>query len=127
MEYEISWFIHQRVVQSQIRGHASIKALVAFSDALAETFLDAGRAPVHLLLDVTLLESAPSSLERIEYALRSSLSHDSIGEIILIGGHKAVTSFLIEAAAEASGCRLHAVDRIQEADTILHTLIYGAV
>ncbi len=77
MPFTTQWLQENRIIRTQLLGKLSEQEAKEMSAAHAQ-LLDAGTAPVHLVVDVTGLDSIPINL-RQNTAMGEYLRHPSLG------------------------------------------------
>ncbi|MEP7293153.1 MAG: hypothetical protein ABI835_15325 [Chloroflexota bacterium] len=84
MPFTSAWIEPNRIIRTELSGKLSDQEAKEMSDAHA-TFLDAGTAPIHLIVDVTRLDAIPINL-RQNTSMGEYLRHPSLGWTVLVGG-----------------------------------------
>lgn len=84
MPFTTDWLQENRIIRTQLTGKLTEQEAKEMSDAHAR-FLDAGTAPIHLVVDVTKLDAIPINL-RQNTSMGEYLRHPSLGWTVLVGG-----------------------------------------
>ncbi len=82
MAFELSWVIPSRVLLIEVEGVIPTDELLRLV-AEVHTHVDAGQAPVHMLIDATNLINRPINLQELSQ-LSKSMNHESIGWSVMV-------------------------------------------
>ncbi|MBA3869957.1 MAG: hypothetical protein H0X30_12490 [Anaerolineae bacterium] len=116
MSYELSWIIPSRVLLIELEGTVPTDEMIRLnSESLAH--VDAGQAPVHILIDATNLNNTPVNLHELS-ELSKTMHHEGIGWLILINPAKMV-SFATSILSKLLQKKMKSADSIQEALMLL--------
>lgn len=80
--------------------------------------LDAGDAPVHLLIDVSQMGSIPSNIMKVQQTF-TYLRHPALGWSLFIGEMNALTRLVVSVTNQVSGLDIKLVNTLEEALLLL--------
>ena len=118
MPFITNWLQENRIIRTQLTGKLTEQEAKDMSDAHAK-FLDAGAAPVHLIVDVTRLEAIPINL-RQNTSMGEYLRHPSLGWTVLVGGSTLV-NFMVSVLGQVFHMKQARRETLQEALAFLAT------
>ena len=122
MAYELSWVIPSRVLLIELEGTVPTDEMIRLnSESLAH--VDAGQAPVHILIDATKLNNTQVNLHELSQ-LSKTMHHDGIGWLILINPAKMV-SFATSIVSKLLQKKMKSAESIEEALTILQKVDFS--
>jgi hypothetical protein len=117
MGYQVQWYLEQRVVLVTLSGHLSMDEILQMH-ATTGHMVETGSAPVHILVDVTTLQSHPTNIREIAQA-SGYLSHANMGWAILINPSR-ITQFVVTLVGGVTKVKNKSVHSIEEALKVLH-------
>ena len=82
MESLLDWYIPKRIIISRPIGEQTIETVEENNGNLLK-LLDAGKAPIHIILDARHITKVPTSLLKLSNAT-SFLKHPAIGWVVAI-------------------------------------------
>lgn len=92
------WLEEPRIILTQLSGQLSGEEAQQLS-AAQEEFLNTGQAPVHIVVDLTDMESIPTNL-RDYLTMGSYLRNPALGWVVLVGGNVLV-NFILQVLSQA--------------------------
>lgn len=126
MAHTAKWLIEGRVALVKIVGDLSIEALGAMSDEIIQ-YLEAGQAPVHLLIDDEELGRPPIRVATIR-KVALFLKHENLGWQVAIGDVNPIANYIVPVVIKLAGVQLvrrktqeDAMAFLQEHDLTLKT------
>jgi hypothetical protein len=116
MPFTTQWLQENRIIRTQLVGKLSEQEAREMSEAHAN-FLDKGTAPIHLVVDVTKLDSIPINL-RQNTSMGEYLRHPSLGWTVLVGGSTLV-NFMVSVLGQVFHMKQARRESVEEAITFL--------
>src|SRR5215207_7753219 len=116
MPFTTDWLQQNRIIRTQLVGKLTEQEAKDMSEAHAK-FLDAGTAPVHLIVDVTKLDAIPINL-RQNTSMGEYLRHPSLGWTVLVGGSTLV-NFMVSVLGQVFHMKQARRETVEEALTFL--------
>jgi len=113
MPYEFEWRIEGRVLYERAYGSFSLEELRQFNEEVTVYVASSTTPPVHLVVDLTGLETYPTNLREVIGTMRRRETK-KIGWTIIITEH-IVMRFLASMAVQIAGVRLRTFTKVQDA------------
>ena len=117
MPAETSWYIEKHVINSRFYGTVTADDITRQQDDLS-AFIAAGESPLHLLMDVRDVQSAPSDFRKILPALRQFGDDRQIVSALLISD-STLQNFLSVLASRFIGIPVRTFKTMEQADQFL--------
>jgi hypothetical protein len=116
MAFRTTWIEDNRIIYTELTGTLTTQEAQEMSDTHAK-FLNEGKAPVHLIVDITNLETVPTSL-RQNASMGGYLRHSSLGWTVLIGG-SVLVNFMVSVLGQVFKFRYSKRETLEGAMTYL--------
>lgn len=113
MAFQVSWFLDRRIIALQLSG-AFTNEEISPAEQTIEEHVQAGIAPVHMLVDISTLEQFPTSLNQLRKST-PYLRHPNFGWLIVIGSNHALVGFLVSTLTQLAHVNLRMVSDWNEA------------
>lgn len=117
MAAKMSWYFGSKVVLCALSGRVTPDDLKQIDNQAAQ-YLNQGKAPVHVFVDVRKLEKFPRNLFQVKTILQTLRSRP-LGWEVLIGRQTLLVRFVAWLVAQASGTHLQMVDTLEQAVAFL--------
>ncbi len=112
MLYEVSWHQDKRIIYCRMSGAIDLEVATVVSNKLEE-FIKAGQPLVHMLMDLTDLQSFPTNITKLN-AINQHLQNAKLGWIVVVGGNS-LTKFLVNILSQIIKFRVTQRATISEA------------
>jgi hypothetical protein len=123
MPYKLSWYHENYVVYAAVIGKFTATEFEAYGQELVERFLDPASHPIHIISDVSQMESFPTQVWTAIRATEPWLRHPQLGRIALLSeGSSSMLRFLLSAVQQIVPIRYHMVVTPGEALMLLQQL-----
>jgi hypothetical protein len=86
--YTFTWLVPQRVLMAELGGVASLEDIEQ-ADKVVINMLDAGIAPVHIIVNCSTLTRVPVNLTQVQ-ARMTHLNHANLGKVAAYGVNRYV-------------------------------------
>jgi hypothetical protein len=113
MPYNISWYIPDRVIHEEFYGTVNLEEVEQIQHIFA-AYLDLGKAPVHVLVDMTRLEEYPKSVSQLKSAM-VMMNNQNLGWVVIINQNP-VLKFLTSVMTQltVSNVRFRLFDTLED-------------
>lgn len=119
--YDFTWLVPERVIGGTLRGVATLESIEAM-DKLLIQMLDAGTAPVHIIVDCGKLTRVPVNLTQVQ-ARMTHLNHAKLGKVAAYDVNRFVR-FMAAAVFAFTKTQLHFAANRADAITYLRHIDY---
>jgi hypothetical protein len=92
MPFEIKWQIENRVIFERVSGDIDFDATASAANQVSR-LLDAGTAPVHLVIEMSELKSFPTNVSKI-HTVTQFMRSPALGWVVVIGSGQLATFFI---------------------------------
>ena len=116
MAYELSWVVPMRIIMIKLEGEVSLEEMTHMIDE-THTMLNAGMAPVHVIIDAAELSNKPVNFQQINQ-VSASIRNPAVGWWVMVNAGKMV-GFTASVLSKLVGVKLKTAATIKEARTIL--------
>lgn len=99
MAYQLTWQIADRAILITAHDEFSLSDFGALTNELVTGYLKVENAPVHLLLDLSIMEKFPHQLGKIRTVTRDLFQHPALGKIVLVGRVNPLAGCIIDTLA----------------------------
>jgi hypothetical protein len=92
MPFEIGWCVENRVIYERVSGDVDFEATASAANHVS-TLLNAGIAPVHLVIEMSELKSFPTNVSKI-HTVTQFMRSPALGWVVVIGSSSLATFFI---------------------------------
>ena len=119
MPYQISWYTPQRVIKLTVTGKFTFEELQQVAENI-RLYIAQGASPIHLIADLSQMESVPTQVSDLNKTIGSLRS---LSSSIIIGKMNPILRFCALVLAKLNGgYDLQIVDNMDEALIVLSRL-----
>jgi hypothetical protein len=104
MSHTIEWFLPQRVIFMHIEGDVTVAEIKAVSNEIT-ALLDAGNAPVHLLVDDQKVQKFAIGLAKINKSV-AFMRHPALGSMVGVGEIHPMVAYIVPVISQILGAKL---------------------
>ena len=92
MPFEIRWCVENRVIYERVTGDVDFESTASAADQVSG-LLNAGVAPVHMVIEMTDLKSFPTNVSKI-HTVTQFMRSPALGWVVVIGSNPLATFFI---------------------------------
>jgi hypothetical protein len=115
MPYTLSWYKPNLVMHVKITGKFSEEEMFEYPEKIRDEYLPAGKAPVHLIIDIFDIEEYPRNISIIQKAVSIFQQHPSMGWVVLVGFNNPLTRFIANINLQIFGLSFRFAATMEEA------------
>jgi len=116
MPFEMSWYLPKRVVLLRYYGHATVEDIDRVGDVSVQYVLE-GTPPVHIIADMTEVETFPTNLRQSARAIRT-IKDPAMGWTVIISTNP-LMRVIIVTLSRLAGFRFHIATSREQARAFL--------
>lgn len=115
MAYQVSWLVPQRVILVVLEAKVSSEEFRK-TNAEMTKLVEAGNAPIHILVDISKLTHPPTDIQMI--ASTTIIKDDKVAYVVAIGGN-ALVNFIAQMVKTLTKTKITMVAHMDEARQFL--------
>ncbi len=121
MPYHINWYQQDRVIFEKFYGDVVVEDVRNLNAQSSKMFI-AGTPLIHVIVDLSEIQSFPKSMGVIKEAIRSRADPDRLGWVMIFGTKNPILKFFASVIAQVAGerVRFRLVNSLDEAVAFLH-------
>ena len=85
MPYQVNWYQDKRIIFNKLYGAFDFESATEASRRVSQLLAE-GNAPIHLIVDMTELQSFPTNVTKLN-DMTTYLKNPSLGWVVVIGGN----------------------------------------
>ncbi len=116
MAHNIQWIIPLRILEIELWDEVAMTEMTTLVEE-THTFVNAGQAPVHILIESSKLMNRPVNFQEIN-RIAKSMGNPGTGWWVMINPGKMI-SFVASVLSKLLGIKLKTANSIEEAQSIL--------
>lgn len=116
MAYNIHWVVPSRILEIKLEDEVTMSAMVTLVEE-THTFVNAGQAPVHILIDSTRLMNRAVNFQEINQ-IAKTMGNPGTGWWVIINPGKMIW-FVASVLSKLLGVKLKSAHSVEEAQSIL--------
>jgi hypothetical protein len=97
MPYQVNWYQDKRIIFNKLYGACDFESAVEASTQVSQLLAE-GNAPIHLIVDMSDLQSFPTNVTRLN-GMTSYLKNPSLGWVVVIGGNS-LSKFVVNVISQ---------------------------
>lgn len=101
MPHTTTWYIEKRIIYMNIYGDITLDEATLINDDF-NRYLDAGTAPIHILVNDTQVGKMPFNVKQLRSRL-TCMSHPNIGLLVSIGEVNPILNYIMPMIAKIAG------------------------
>jgi hypothetical protein len=122
MPHQHQWLIPNHIIIGRNMGDLTIEDIEDSTQALVNMLNSSSRPLVHVLIDLTELESHPNKLKPLAESSKAIFNHPKLGWLLLYGNLNRFSKFLAQMFAQLSHIRFRIFTTDEEAIEFLKSV-----
>lgn len=120
MPFHIEWYQQNRVIFEKFFGNVTLDDVRGLNAQSSKMFI-AGTPLIHVIVDLSEVESFPRSMAAIKEAIKSRTTPDRLGWVLIFGTKNPILKFFVSVIAQVAGdrVRFRLMDTFEQAENFL--------
>jgi hypothetical protein len=119
MAFQLAWYQEQCIIGVVVTGAYPIEEIQVVCKEIAQTYLAASTAQIHLLMDLREMTSFPSNIPQVKSAADQFLKHPNLGWTVMIGKNNPLAEFFSSVIFQMVRLKFRIVHSMEDAMDIL--------